>query len=192
MLNLKRRLKRVCVTAVWITAAYYFSLIAFGLQVTPLAADIAVVLGNEVLKTGEPADRLAARVDCALELYRKKLVNKIMVSGGKSASGFDEATVMAQRLVKNGIAPSDIIIDSEGINTMATALNTAKIMKARHYKTAIIVTQYFHIPRTQLAFHMAGITSYSADYPRFFELRDIFSTFREMVAIPVYWLTKRG
>lgn len=185
-----RRLKKLARVVVSITGIYYFIVMASGLLVTPQEADIAVVLGNEVLASGKPSARLAARVNCALELYRQKKVKLIMVSGGTGASGFDEAVVMASHLQKSGVPESDIIIDSAGINTMATAVNTAKLMRERHIKSAIIVTQYFHIPRTKLAFYMAGITHFSADYPAYFEFGDVLATLREMVAIPVYLVTK--
>lgn len=188
MTKLKKLLK--CLTL--LGGLYYLVVVVIGVASHPEAADIAVVLGNEVLAGGEPSERLAARVDCALALYRSQKVKRIMVSGGTGANGFDEASVMAARLVKSGVPASDIIIDSAGINTMATAVNTAAMMQKENLSGAVIVTQYFHIPRTMLAFRMAGVSHFSADYPAYAEWRDIPSTLREMVAIPVYAITKRN
>lgn len=185
-----KKFKKLCWFLFTACILYYAAVVGLGLSVEPRDADIAVVLGNEVLRNGKPSERLAARVDCAIALYKKGRIKRIMVSGGKGASGYDEATVMKEYLLESNIPESDIIVDSLGINTMATAINTATFMQKEGLKNAIIVTQYFHIPRTQLAFYMAGVQNFSADYPRYAEWRDIPSTLREMVAIPVYWFTK--
>ena len=61
-------------------------------------ADAAVVFGNKVLMIGVPSPRLQARLDAARSLYEKKLVLKILVSGGIGKEGFDEALVMRDAL----------------------------------------------------------------------------------------------
>ena len=185
-----RLLKMLLHALCGVTLVYYCVLVTAGMIVQPRSADVAVVLGNEVLANGKPSDRLMARVDAAIALYREGKVKKILVSGGKGPNGFDEATTMAAYLKEKQVPETDVIIDSLGINTMATAINTAAIMKEYHFASAVVVTQYFHIPRSELSFHMVGIRNFSGDYPWYFEWRDIPSTLREMIAIPVYWLTR--
>lgn len=111
-----------------------------------------------------------------------------MVSGGKGKSGFDEATVMAHYLADNAVPANSIIKDSEGINTKETAGNTAALIRKRNFKNVLIITQYYHIARTQFAFKRAGITSLSADYPRYFEWGDLLAILREAIALPVYFI----
>lgn len=166
---------------------YLGGIIAAGLDAKPVSSDLAVVLGNEVLANGEPAERLQARLNCAIDLYRKHLVKRILVSGGVGKSGYDEATVMKNYLLKVGIASGDILQDSQGINTQATAINTAKLNEAMHFSGIVIVSQYYHLPRCMLAFRRAGLTGISADYPRYFETYDLYSILREAVALPVYF-----
>lgn len=185
---MKKRLGRLIAFTALFLCGYYAALLTVALAVSPVQSDLAVVLGNEVLPDGTPSDRLKARVDCAIALYKKGLVKRIMVSGGTGISGHDEATAMKNYLLSRHIPLESVIVDSVGFNTMATAVNTAMLMKQQGIGSVVIVTQYFHIPRTMLAFTMAGIPNYSADYPPYAEWRDIPSTLREMVAIPVYWL----
>lgn len=189
-MRLKKTFKWIVIFALVVPCIYYAAVVAIGLTAKPVESELAVVLGNEVLSNGQPSERLAERVKCALALYKQKKVKRIMVSGGRSVHGFDEATVMKEYLMNTGVPAAAIIVDSEGVNTMATAHNAAAYMKKENIQSAVIVTQYFHIPRTMLAFHMAGIENYTADYPNYFEMRDVFSTLREMVGIPVYWMTK--
>ncbi|MEI6730145.1 MAG: YdcF family protein [Pseudomonadota bacterium] len=112
----------------------------------------------------------------------------MIASGGVGKSGYNEAAIMTKYLQANGVNQQDIITDLTGINTMATAINTAKIASEHNFKTIVIVSQYYHLPRCELAFRRAGITNFSADYPLYFELYDIYSIIREAVAIPFYMI----
>ena len=89
-------------------------------------ADVAVVLGNKVELDGRPSDRLAARLDRALDVYRQGYVTRILVSGGIGKEGFDEAKVMAAYLVAKGVPKADIFEDPVGYDTFLTARNTTR------------------------------------------------------------------
>jgi hypothetical protein len=80
--------------------------------------------------------------------------------------------------------------DSLGINSAATAANAQRWMQGHGARTAVIVTQYFHIARARIACERAGIDVAGAAAPRWFELRDIYSLAREVVATPVYALRR--
>jgi vancomycin permeability regulator SanA len=149
-------------------------------------ADLAVVLGNQVLADGQPSRRLAARLNAGAQAYRAGLVPLILVSGGIGASGFDEASVMREYLLHAGIPASAILVDSAGVDTRATARNTVSVMRAMNLNRVLVVTQYFHIPRCILALRLAGAASVGATYPTYVEVRDLFSLARELVALPVY------
>jgi vancomycin permeability regulator SanA len=151
-------------------------------------ADVAVVLGNTVERNGQPSERLRARLDKAVELYEKNLTAKIIVSGGFGAEGFEEADVMRDYLVAKNIPESAIILDKDGYNTHKTAVNTKRIMAAHNFKSATIVSQYFHITRTRLAFQKAGIENISAAHAEYFEWRDAYSILREVVGFYSYLL----
>jgi vancomycin permeability regulator SanA len=173
----------------WIVGALCFCMVVMlGLLMRPAPSDLIVVLGNEILISGKPSLPLQARLDCAVSLYQRQMAPTILVSGGIGKSGYDEAQVMAAYLEQHGVPKHAIIIDSIGVNTMATARNTFALLQNRQLQSVIMVSQYFHLPRCLLAFRMAGINSLSADYPRFMEWRDIPSTLREIVALPVYAL----
>jgi uncharacterized SAM-binding protein YcdF (DUF218 family) len=100
-----------------------------------------------------------------------------------------EARVMADDLAMRKAVPREaIILDETGHNTQATARNSAALMTERSLKSAVVVTQYFHITRSRLALKQAGIQAITSAHARIFEFRDLYSLAREIVAIPVYLL----
>lgn len=159
---------------------------ADGLMDEKQQADLGVVLGNKIELDGMPSERLRYRLEKAVELYRKGYFPGILVSGGIGSEGYDESQIMKQYLIDKGIPADKILMDHHGLNTRMTAQNTKKIMDSRKLTSVMVITQFYHISRTKLAFYKLGIDdvySASADY---FERRDIYSTFREFFAYYQY------
>lgn len=153
-------------------------------------SDVGVVLGSKVNLDGIPSDRLQARLDRSAELYEQGYIRYIIVSGGTGIEGFNEARVMADYLAsKKSIPSAAILLDEHGDNTEATARNAAIIMNAHNLKSALVVTQYFHITRCRFALRQAGIKTVRTAHARYFELRDVYSTLRELIAVPSYWIS---
>lgn len=175
-------------TIVVLAGVLYLGVIAFvALRSHPRQADLAVVLGNQITADGEPSARLRARLDAALSLYRTGLARRVLVSGGVEQSGNrDEAAIMAAYLVAHGVPAVAVLQDPHGIDTLATSRSAACVLAAGG--SAMVVTQWFHVPRTLIAMRRAGIRDVSAAWPRYVEWRDIYSLLREAIAIPVYLL----
>jgi len=150
-------------------------------------ADVGVVLGNKVEPDGRPSNRLKARLDLTVELYRSKFFPAILVSGGVGKEGFDEAVVMRDYLVECGIPSQSILLDSKGINTAATAENTQALSKECHWHSALVITQYFHVSRSVLAMRRAGIPSVYSAGAKYFEWRDLYSIPRELAGYVAHW-----
>lgn len=162
-----------------------------GLTDSARRSDVVVVLGNEVLDDGTPSDRLAARLDVALDVHDRGLADHVIVSGGVGRSGWDEAEVMAAYLVDSGIDAERIVIDSDGVNTRATAVNTARIMDEQQWQSAIVATQFYHISRSRLALRQEGVEEVTTAGTGFIESRDVFGLGREVVAYGTYLLRLR-
>lgn len=148
----------------------------------------AIVLGNKVETNGTPSKRLKSRLDNALKLYNNGKCKYVIVSGGVGVEGYDEAKVMKSYLKSKDIPDASIIIDSNGRNTHATALNSRKILLKE--QAVIVVSQYFHLTRTKLSFKNAGFNKVYTSYPIYFELRDFYSIFREVPAYFKYFIKK--
>lgn len=162
-----------------------------GLKVDTPPSDVAVVLGSKVEEDGTPSVHLRIRLDRALALYKEGTVPAIIVSGGTGVPAHPEPIVMRDYLVAHGVPSSAILLDSTGINTAATARNAVPLMAEHHFQSVIIVSEYFHAPRTRLAFAQQGIHNVHyapAGYPL---PRDVLAIARETVGLPLYWLGMR-
>jgi uncharacterized SAM-binding protein YcdF (DUF218 family) len=150
-------------------------------------SDVAVVLGNAVSPDGTPSPRLAARLDAAVTVWVDRRVGAIIVSGGVDRNGTDEAAAMRRYLIARGVPDAAIIADPHGVTTWETARNTAAIMRERNWRTAMVISQYFHVPRTRLALARFGISDARSAHPSYVEWRDLYSIAREVFGYPAYW-----
>lgn len=186
-----QRIARRITTATLLALAIYsgavgaIALIGFQDHATP--ADIIVVPGNTVQPDGTVSARLQSRLDVALQLFHEGLAPTIFVSGGTGREGRDEAAAMAAYLVAQGVAPNAIIQDPQGVDTKATAVNAAQYLRAHQLHSAIVATQYFHVARTTLALERSGVRVAGTRHARYFELRDAYSLFREVLGYAAYW-----
>lgn len=188
----RKRTKRILLfTALSIMLIFTLAatlIVADGLTDDIHAADVAIVPGNTVEKDGRPSARLRARLDQTIALYRQGLFPDVIVSGGVGSEGFDEAEVMKRYLVENGVPESRVHVDSGGATTYLTAKNAARIMRENGWQSAMVVSQYFHVPRMRLALQRSGITPVFSAHARYFELRDVYSIAREVFGYGAYLL----
>jgi vancomycin permeability regulator SanA len=151
-------------------------------------ANVGIVLGNKVETNGFPSPRLQARLDKTIELYKQGFFSEIIVSGSVGREGYDEAKVMKRYLAQRGIPEKHIYVDSDGKTTYLTAKNAQRIMREKHWQSAFVISQYFHISRTKLALKKFGISPLYSAHADFFEFRDGYSTVREVIGFYAYLL----
>ncbi len=150
--------------------------------------DVALIPGNTVDSNGVPSARLKARLDKAVELFQEGYFSFIIVSGGTGKEGYPEGDAMRDYLTKMGVPVSGILVDNTGVTTGASARNTSRLMKSRNLRSVLVVSQYFHVPRSKLALRKAGIGEVHGAHARFFEMRDLYSIAREVPAYAKYLL----
>ncbi|KAB0325838.1 YdcF family protein [Janthinobacterium sp. PLB04] len=164
------------------------ALVLAGLNDKLVPADVIVVPGNTIAPDGTPSPRLQARLDVALKQFQEHRAPRILVSGATGKEGFDEAASMARYLQSRGVPANAILEDNQGWTTDATARNAAALMRQHGWRTAMVATQYFHVPRFRLALERSGIAVSGNVHAPYFELRDLYSVPRETVGYLVYYV----
>jgi SanA protein len=120
----------------------------------------AIVLGNRVFPGGVPSAELAARLETALALYQAGRTEKVIVSGAVR-SRYDEPRAMADWLEARGVKSADVILDPGGHRTAATMADAA----ALGARSALVVTQGYHLPRSLYLARHAGIDAIGVPAP---------------------------
>lgn len=97
------------------------------------------------------------RADKAIELYKKGLINKILVSGGVSFFHFNkkkkEAYILEDYLIKKGIDKRSIILEPKSRNTAENIKNSIKILENEYDLSTVkivLITSDFHLRRSKL------------------------------------------
>lgn len=133
-------------------------------------ADVAIVLGGAVGQAQPPRvavdlTEASDRVLHAAHLYRAGKVERIVVSGGNLpwlTPARPEAESIAALLVEWGVPRSAIVLEPESRNTYENAVNTAAIMRAGGWRTALLVTSAAHMPRALATFRRNGVDAVPA------------------------------
>lgn len=122
-------------------------------------ADVAIVLGAKVFSDGSLSLALSDRLDTAAELFREGRVRFVLVSGATGVEGINEATAMRGYLIEAGLPADRLLVDPDGVNTLATARNARRLMVEHRLTSALVVSHYFHLARCKLLFEEQGIAA---------------------------------
>lgn len=125
-------------------------------------ADAIVVLGAAQY-WGKPSPVLKARLDHALELYRRDLAPRIITTGGLGPGAkFSEGEVSRDYLSENGVPAEFVTVEDEGRSTMQSAAAVAEIMDRMQLESCIIVSDDYHIHRVKQMLAERGLTVYGS------------------------------
>lgn len=116
---------------------------------------VAVVFGASIY-AGKPSVVLEDRLDIAKELYDKKKIQKIIVTGDNGEVDYNEPMAMKKYLAKQGISEEDIIPDYAGFRTYDSCYRMKEIFDQ---SSVILVTQEFHLPRALYVCNSLGVTA---------------------------------
>lgn len=147
-----------------------------------------IIYWNKVGLNWEPSSRLEARLDWGYKLYEKEIISKIIVSWWVGVEWFDEAEVMKRYLLNKWIKNNDVIIDNDGYTTSQTSKNAYSLLGDSI--TVVWVSQWYHVSRVKLSLKKSWFSSVHWYAPKYFELRDIYSIFREWPAYLKYLFLK--
>jgi len=128
-------------------------------------ADAIVVFGAAEYN-GSPSPVFKARLDHALELDDRDLAPALITTGGSGGDPhFTEGGVARDYLIQQGVAENKIFSETRGDTTYESVRAVAQILKQRHARTCIAVSDGFHLYRIKLMFRALGITAFGSPAP---------------------------
>jgi SanA protein len=173
---------------VWLHAAYAQRSYA---SISDLPRDepprIAIVFGAGLTRSGEPTPALYDRVATAVDLYRRGLVNKLLLTGDNRFANYNEPEAMRRTAERLGVPGADLVLDYAGRRTYDSCYRAREIFGVDH---AILVTQAFHLDRALYLCDAFGIDSIgvAADRRSYAQTAQTWWSIREAAATLAAWL----
>lgn len=157
-------------------------------------ADVIIVLGSAVWPGGRPSPSLNARTQHAIALYQSGYAPYLIFCGGLGGNPPTEAEVMRRLAASAGVPASVMILEDQSHSTDESLANAKALMDARGMKSAIIVSDPFHLFRAEIIARDLGIEAYgsgarhSPTYTR--TNQRVWYTLRESIALVWYYATR--
>ena len=128
-------------------------------------ADVIIVLGAAEY-SGRPSPVLEARLNHALYLYLNGLAPRILTTGGAGGDPtFTEGGVAHNYLSRHGVPSESILVENEGESTVHSIAASAEIMRRFDMKSAIVVSDGYHIFRVKKMLENRGFKVFGSPRP---------------------------
>jgi len=153
-------------------------------------AQAAIVLGAKVYPNGAVSPIVYDRLLKGAELYKKGIVQKILVTGDHGQKEYDEVNTIRKHLEQLGVARRDIFMDHAGFSTYDSIYRARAVFEV---SSAVIVTQNFHLARAVYMARKRGIDAegYIADrrrylYRRHYAIREYFARIKDFLLLNLF------
>ena len=125
-------------------------------------AESIVVLGAAQYD-GKPSPVLKARLDHGIELWNRKMGKLLVLTGGQaSGDTTSEAAVGRAYARKRGVPEAAIVLENKGRTTRESMLAVADTLGKRGVRTAILVSDPFHMLRLWIMGRRFGLVPYTS------------------------------
>jgi len=150
----------ITVIVAWLVSAA--SVLLWGARDSARASDAIVVLGAAQY-VGRPSPVLRARLDHALDLWQRGLAPRLIFTGGTGIGDTtSEAAVSRNYALKHGVPDTAILMEDKGRTTQESLAAVSAIMHARQMRTAILVSDPFHMLRLRILSTQYGVDAYTS------------------------------
>ena len=176
---------------------YIFGLwIAFGLMLAAAVhfygqtdharpADVIIFLGGGMERNNQPGPSMIRRADHTADLWYQGIAPFVICTGGTPGwATRSEADGCSQLLQTRGIPSAAIVLENQARSTEENAVFSRQIMESRGWRTAVLVSDSYHLLRAHWIFAAAGIdaaTSPTPEMPPPFDY--LYSITREVAAL---------
>lgn len=125
-------------------------------------ADSIVVLGAAQYD-GRPSPVLRARLDHGIDLWKQQMGKILVLTGGRGyGDTTSEAAVGRAYARKQGVPDTVIFLEDKGRTTRESMLGVAEILEKRGVRTAILVSDPFHMLRLSITGRRFGMIPYTS------------------------------
>jgi uncharacterized SAM-binding protein YcdF (DUF218 family) len=159
----------------WSRLAFTVALLVFGTWVLALIGVLfweqrdearpaaAIVVLGAAQYVGRPSPVLRARLDHAIELFKRGLSRRMIFTGGfGDGDTTSEAAVGQRYAIQHGVPPAAILIENNGRSTSQSLKHVATLMERETSREIILVSDPFHMLRLSILARRYGLTPYTS------------------------------
>lgn len=149
------------------------------------SSQTAIVLGAGLITSSKLSPIFKDRVDIAVTLYKEGKVKTILVTGDDGTPTHNEVNPARDYLLTQGVPSEAIFLDHAGFDTYSSMYRARDVFLT---KSAIIVTQSFHLPRSVFIARRLSVDAYGTpadQHPYNFKnnIREIFADMKAVIDI---------
>ena len=180
------------------TPVGYFFTAPLRVQASPRPSDVIVLLSSGQIDGDWLTPDGTQRTLGALRLYRLHYAPVVISSGSNLARGADQAGLQARWLALAGVPDSAIVVERRSSRTYESMVEVSRLMAARGWKTAVVVTSEMDVPRVRLVARKLGLQVSFLAVPEFRPPRSplyfpsgfavLHHGLYEYAALAMYWL----
>jgi uncharacterized SAM-binding protein YcdF (DUF218 family) len=128
-------------------------------------SDCIIVLGAAI-QGDKPSPVFEERLRHAVNLYRNGYAPKLILTGGLGdGRKRSESSVASDFVRRFGVPNRDIIIEERSRTTYQNLQESADVMKAKGFRTAIVVSDPLHMERSMMMAGDLGLDAVSSPTP---------------------------
>ena len=158
----RRLIAAVIAAVVLIWIAVVMLVVAEGRGDEARAAAAIVVMGAAQYD-GRPSPVLRARLDHALELWRRGMAPKLVLTGGRGIGDtLTEAEVGRRYVMRRGVPDSAILVETEGRTTIQSLRGVSALLNPPERPAVIVVSDPFHMLRLSILARRLGFEPLSS------------------------------
>ena len=125
-------------------------------------ADAILVLGAAQYN-GRPSPVFQARLDHAIGLFHDGLAKTMVFTGGVGAGDtVSEGEVARRYAIKHDVPAGAILVERDGVTSAESVGAAAALMREKGLRSALVVSDSYHMLRMELLTRRAGIRPYRA------------------------------
>jgi uncharacterized SAM-binding protein YcdF (DUF218 family) len=126
----------------------------------------AIVVFGAAEYVGHPSPVYRARLDHAYQLFERGMAPLIITTGGSGNDpSFSEGQVGRDYLARLGVPDVNLIAETQAGDTDQSARRVAVILEANELKSALLVSDAYHLYRAKRMMESEGITVYISPRP---------------------------
>jgi len=157
----------------------------------------AIVVLGAAQYGGRPSPVLRARLDHAIELWRRGMARRIIFTGGFGEHDTTSEAAVAERYaIEHGVPARAILIENTGRSTIESLRRVATLMDGEPSREVILVSDPFHMLRLTVLARRYGLiphTSPTKTSPISSNLREFWRyALAESVKVPIAFLLQRS